>query len=122
MKTKKQLPLYDRAEDPEYVKEHGLQIDIDYYINKQILPPILRIFEALGTTPTQTITEPPKKSQKTFGDITKEAQLYEDRKSDVVIVTYKDESVEEMMRIASNGTPLQITTKSLERYTLWIEI
>ena len=35
----------ERAEDPDYVKENNLPIDTDYYINKQILPPVLRILE-----------------------------------------------------------------------------
>jgi DNA polymerase I len=37
-----------RAEDPEYVIEKGLKIDTKYYIENQILPPIERIFEAVG--------------------------------------------------------------------------
>jgi DNA polymerase I len=37
-----------RAEDPEYVLEKGLKIDAKYYIENQILPPVERIFEALG--------------------------------------------------------------------------
>jgi DNA polymerase I len=37
-----------RAEDPEYVLEKGLKIDAKYYIENQILPPVERIFEAVG--------------------------------------------------------------------------
>ena len=37
-----------RAEDPEYVKKHGLKIDSKYYIESQLLPPLERVFEALG--------------------------------------------------------------------------
>jgi DNA polymerase, archaea type len=37
-----------RAEDPEYVLEKSLKIDAKYYIENQILPPIERIFEAVG--------------------------------------------------------------------------
>jgi len=37
-----------RAEDPEYVLEKGLKIDTKYYIENQILPPIERLFEAVG--------------------------------------------------------------------------
>ena len=40
--------LSKRAEDPKYIKEKGLQIDSDYYINSQLLPPIERILEAVG--------------------------------------------------------------------------
>lgn len=35
----------DRAEDPSYIIEKKLPIDIDYYLKKQLLPPIKRIFE-----------------------------------------------------------------------------
>ncbi|AKB13005.1 MAG: DNA-directed DNA polymerase [Methanosarcina thermophila] len=38
----------DRAEDPDYVREHNIPIDVDYYIKKQILPPVERILEVLG--------------------------------------------------------------------------
>jgi len=40
--------LSKRAEDPSYVKKHGLQIDPDYYINNQVFPPLERIFSAVG--------------------------------------------------------------------------
>jgi DNA polymerase I len=40
--------LSQRAEDPEWVKQHGLEIDAKYYIENQILPPLERVFEALG--------------------------------------------------------------------------
>jgi DNA polymerase I len=39
-----------RAEDPVYVLEKNLPIDTDYYINKQILPPVERIFKNLGVS------------------------------------------------------------------------
>jgi len=37
--------MVDRAEDPEYVREHHIPLDTEYYINKQILPPVMRILE-----------------------------------------------------------------------------
>lgn len=40
--------LSNRAEDPEYVKEHGLKIDSKYYIENQLLPPLERVFESMG--------------------------------------------------------------------------
>ena len=40
--------LVERAEDPTYITENNLKIDHDYYIRRQILPPVRRIFEALG--------------------------------------------------------------------------
>ena len=40
----------DRAEDPEYVTEHNVPIDVDYYVKKQILPPVERILGVFGVT------------------------------------------------------------------------
>jgi DNA polymerase I len=40
--------LSKRAEDPKYVREHGLQIDSDYYVNNQVFPPLERILNATG--------------------------------------------------------------------------
>ncbi len=37
-----------RAEDPLYVKEKGIGIDSRYYIDNQLLPPLERIFSAIG--------------------------------------------------------------------------
>jgi hypothetical protein len=48
MRKLKQVPLCDRAEDPEFAKLNDLAIDVDYYVNKQILPPLLRLLEPLG--------------------------------------------------------------------------
>ena len=38
----------DRAEDPEYVRENNIPLDVDYYIKKQILPPVERILGVFG--------------------------------------------------------------------------
>jgi DNA polymerase I len=38
----------ERAEDPEYAREKNLPLDVDYYINKQILPPVERILSDFG--------------------------------------------------------------------------
>lgn len=38
----------DRAEDPDYVREHNVPLDVDYYVKKQILPPVERILEVFG--------------------------------------------------------------------------
>lgn len=40
--------MSERAEDPEYVKENKLKIDSKYYIESQIVPPLERVFEAIG--------------------------------------------------------------------------
>lgn len=38
----------DQAEDPEYVKENNISLNVNYYIKKQILPPVARILRELG--------------------------------------------------------------------------
>lgn len=40
--------LADKAEDPEFVKENNLALDVNYYIKKQILPPVERILREFG--------------------------------------------------------------------------
>ncbi|MBU3957834.1 MAG: hypothetical protein KKB25_02055, partial [Nanoarchaeota archaeon] len=42
-----------RAEDPDYVREKGLEIDPHYYIENQMLPPIERIFEVCGVNKSE---------------------------------------------------------------------
>jgi len=43
----------DRAEDPAYVLENNITLDTEYYVDKQILPPVLRIFESFGVSKDQ---------------------------------------------------------------------
>jgi DNA polymerase I len=45
----------ERAEDPEYVKQHGLKVDSKYYLENQILPPLERVFEAVGVDRTEIV-------------------------------------------------------------------
>jgi DNA polymerase I len=40
--------LADKAEDPEYVRKNNLLLDVNYYIKKQILPPVERILREFG--------------------------------------------------------------------------
>lgn len=46
--TKGLQMISKRAEDPDYVKKHGLKIDSKYYIESQLFPPLERVFESLG--------------------------------------------------------------------------
>jgi len=48
----------DRAEDPQYVLENDLKIDTDYYIEKQILPPLLRLLSPFGVSREQLVCCP----------------------------------------------------------------
>ncbi|NOX71614.1 MAG: DNA polymerase elongation subunit [Candidatus Micrarchaeota archaeon] len=45
--------LSHRAEDPAYVKEKGIQLDSNYYMENQLLPPVERIFEALDISKSE---------------------------------------------------------------------
>ncbi|MHC1631295.1 MAG: DNA-directed DNA polymerase [Methanotrichaceae archaeon] len=45
----------DKSEDPQYVLENGLKIDTNYYIEKQILPPVLRLLSPFGITREQLV-------------------------------------------------------------------
>jgi hypothetical protein len=47
--------LSKRTEDPEYVKERGLQVDSQYYIENQLLPPIERIFKGLNISKSELL-------------------------------------------------------------------
>lgn len=47
--------LSKRAEDPTYVKERGIQVDPKYYIENQLLPPLERIFGALGVSKSELL-------------------------------------------------------------------
>ena len=47
--------LSKRAEDPVFVIEKGLQIDSKYYIENQLLPPMERIFGALGISKSELL-------------------------------------------------------------------
>ncbi len=42
----------DKAEDPDYAVEHKLKLDTNYYIDKQILPPITRLLDGIGISIT----------------------------------------------------------------------
>lgn len=47
----------ERAEDPNYVLKNNILIDVNYYVNKQLLPPIERIFDCLGINNKLIINE-----------------------------------------------------------------
>jgi len=47
--------LSERAEDPGYIKERGLQVDPKYYTENQLLPPIERIFSSLKISKSELL-------------------------------------------------------------------
>ena len=44
-----------RAEDPAWVKSHNMKIDSRYYIENQLVPPLERVFDAIGITKAEII-------------------------------------------------------------------
>lgn len=51
--------LYDKAEDPLYVLDHGLAVDSQYYLENQLSKPLSRIFEAIMDNPQSIRTNSP---------------------------------------------------------------
>jgi DNA polymerase delta subunit 1 len=49
----KDAKTYEKAEDPIYVLEHDIPIDTKYYLNNQLMQPLLRIFEPIMGNPKQ---------------------------------------------------------------------
>ncbi|PVV04707.1 hypothetical protein BB560_000781 [Smittium megazygosporum] len=47
IKSSKGAQAYERAEDPIYVLNNGLQIDSKYYLENQLVKPLTRIFEPI---------------------------------------------------------------------------
>jgi len=51
----KEAKNWQKAEDPIYVLEHGLAIDAQYYLDKQLGKPLCRIFKSLMDNPQATL-------------------------------------------------------------------
>ena len=49
-----------RAEDPSYVRDHGLQLDYIYYVDHQLMNPICALLEVLVEDPAKAILETPE--------------------------------------------------------------
>ncbi|HPT37436.1 MAG TPA: DNA polymerase domain-containing protein, partial [Methanothrix sp.] len=65
---KKNRELFvNRAEDPVYALENNMPIDTEYYVEKQILPPVLRIFESFGVDRDRLCVNSGQKSLFSFG-------------------------------------------------------
>jgi DNA polymerase I len=64
--SKKTL-FVDQAEDPEYAVENNLPLDTDYYIEKQLLPPVLRIFSSFGIGRGQLVQDRRQRNLFDFG-------------------------------------------------------
>ena len=61
-------PRVDQAEDPAFVLENNIPLDTEYYVNKQILPPVLRIFETFGVSRDRFCSSRAQSSLFSFAD------------------------------------------------------
>ncbi|MFB3765939.1 MAG: DNA-directed DNA polymerase [Methanotrichaceae archaeon] len=68
--SRKKGLFVDRAEDPKYVLENNIPLDTEYYIEKQLLPPVLRIFETFGINRTKLCQDMKQSSLMGFGETT----------------------------------------------------
>ncbi len=80
--------LSKRAEDPKYVIEKGLEIDSNYYIESQILPPIERIFDVCGISRSELIEG--SKQQSLFSFSTNKKEETQIRPEDVVLEGFEN--------------------------------
>jgi len=64
----------DRAEDPAFVLENNMPLDTEYYVDKQILPPVLRIFESFGVTRDRLCAGRAQSNLFSFEDVAQKAQ------------------------------------------------
>ncbi|MDD4446435.1 MAG: DNA-directed DNA polymerase [Methanothrix sp.] len=62
----------NRAEDPAFVLEKNMPLDTEYYVEKQILPPVLRIFESFGVTKDRLCSRRGQSSLFSFTEAPKE--------------------------------------------------
>lgn len=51
IKASKGAKAYERSEDPIYVLDHNIPIDTQYYLEHQLAPPLLRVFEGVLEDP-----------------------------------------------------------------------
>lgn len=56
IKAAKGAKAYERSEDPMYVLENNIPIDTQYYLDHQLAPPLLRVFEGVLDDPS-TLTK-----------------------------------------------------------------
>lgn len=55
IKAAKGAKAYERSEDPIYVLENNIPIDTQYYLEHQLAPPIIRVFEGVLDDPSVLI-------------------------------------------------------------------
>lgn len=55
VKAAKGAKAFERSEDPIYVLDHNIPIDVQYYLEHHLSPPLLRVFEGVLPDPTVLI-------------------------------------------------------------------
>ncbi len=91
----------DRAEDPDYVREHNVPIDVDYYVKKQILPPVERILEVLGVKISSLDFDSKQKGLFDFGAKKPEAKKQEMKS--FFCETEEEAKIQEKSSCSENG-------------------
>lgn len=51
----KNVPAFEKAEDPRFVLENNIPIDAQYYLENQLLNPLIRIFNPLTNNKAKDI-------------------------------------------------------------------
>jgi DNA polymerase I len=77
----------NRAEDPEYVKENNIPIDVDYYIKKQLLPPVERILGVFGVDIANLDYDSKQKGLFDFSDKPQESPVEKFKQKDTEVKT-----------------------------------
>ena len=52
----KGVPAYEKSEDPVYVLDNNLPVDVEYYLHNQLSKPLLRIFEPIIENPNSLLS------------------------------------------------------------------
>ncbi len=91
----------DRAEDPDYVREHNVPIDVDYYVRKQILPPVERILGVFGVNVSSLDFDSKQKGLFDFEAKKPEARKQEKRK--LFCETEREGKTQEKSTLSENG-------------------
>jgi len=94
----------ERAEDPDYVREHNVPIDVDYYIKKQILPPVERILGVFGVKISSLDFDSKQKGLFDFEAKKPEAKKQEKRKLKKLLSEREsEEKIQENNSFSENG-------------------
>lgn len=95
----------DRAEDPDYVRDHNVPIDVDYYVRKQILPPVERILGVFGVNVSSLDFDSKQKGLFDFEAGKPDARKQEKKK--LFCETEGEEETQKKSTLSENGRAAQ---------------